>query len=1190
MRMGRVDIPGELLRAQRAGSLVIFAGAGVSMGPPSNLPNFRGLVNAIAAGTGQTMGTDEPEERFLGRIDRRHANVHDRAAQILNAPDSSASPIHHDLLRLFPSASDVRLVTTNFDPHFDTAGVNVFGAPLETFYEPALPLGDDFSGLVYIHGSASRQPYRFVLTDEDFGRGYLTEGWARRFLRGMYSGYTVLFVGYSHRDVPMHYLARGLPPTGIGPRFALIDADDDPERWRFLRVEPIVYPMDSAHDHSELGTCIATWATLANEGALGMEVRIRGLTAGLPPNNQEDQSYLSWAVENPEAVRFFTRHASGPAWLEWLDAHELLSALFEPAPLTAAQEDLAAWMARLFIPLHSDNLFLLAIRRRGQWNPRVTALIAWHLAFTPECNDTAILAKWVPVLLQEQSLSASALEGLLRKCMTLDAPEPGIALFSHLITPKLEPDRRISYFDNPESAANRSPVTVDIHFRTNHHELNAAWTEYLKPRISRVGEILWPSLVAHLGRAHSLRLMWEGPEQNWDPLSYGRSAVEPHEQDDYAKSEDVLIDAVRDILEWKIANQGDHGKRDVELIAAARATLLNRIAIHGVRLSRAWAADLKIEWLLASGFLFRWGMKHETYLLLRDAFADSSAERRDEVLLQVDQLDTVYPTLEPRTVDYERFNLLSWLLVVCPADPGLTRRINEIRIRNPQTAFAVREYPDLDHWGGASWESEEETSTDEDPRTLSFQEVSRKIQAARRQQGTPWGLPAFLRQVRNTVSEEPDWGIALAQHLLTTGEHSEDAWAAVIQGWTSATLSEPQWIQILGLAIEDDVIALGKSSFAEFLHQSVDGGQPGLPSALWIEADALAVRVWQSPPDQDEPDTEDWLQRALNHQAGKLIRFWLKLLELQRAATSDADRSGIPENLKDRFEMAIADDGSRGAVGVAMLASQLNFLYYIDEQWTRTSIFPLFDWARRPCVALQAWDGFLAWASWNPTLFLEVRPLFALAFTHLSLELANRRERFTEYVAVIALFGSTSPLEDEWLPSFLTASESTDRKAFARHLGFHLRGMTDEQKTHLWNRWLHNYFTMRLTGVPMPLTDAEIIEMIEWAVLMPTVFAEAVNILVQTRPAEIDNSRLFYDFRESELPLLVPDSCVQLVEFILNIPTVPQYVLPDLEAMLRRLIGPASSRQALLRCCERLGGKGALHALDLRDAINTQYG
>jgi hypothetical protein len=44
MILDPLDIPDELLEAQERGRLVVFAGAGVSRGAPSNLPDFKGLA------------------------------------------------------------------------------------------------------------------------------------------------------------------------------------------------------------------------------------------------------------------------------------------------------------------------------------------------------------------------------------------------------------------------------------------------------------------------------------------------------------------------------------------------------------------------------------------------------------------------------------------------------------------------------------------------------------------------------------------------------------------------------------------------------------------------------------------------------------------------------------------------------------------------------------------------------------------------------------------------------------------------------------------------------------------------------------------------------------------------------------------------------------------------------------------
>ena len=54
-----VDMPQTLILAQREGSLVVFAGGGVSMGNPANLPRYDELADVIAAGsvTRQPQGT-----------------------------------------------------------------------------------------------------------------------------------------------------------------------------------------------------------------------------------------------------------------------------------------------------------------------------------------------------------------------------------------------------------------------------------------------------------------------------------------------------------------------------------------------------------------------------------------------------------------------------------------------------------------------------------------------------------------------------------------------------------------------------------------------------------------------------------------------------------------------------------------------------------------------------------------------------------------------------------------------------------------------------------------------------------------------------------------------------------------------------------------------------------------------------
>ena len=55
------------------------------------------------------------------------------------------------------SGRPVRIVTTNYDLHLSTV-LSMRGIQLEEYIAPALPMGDDFTGVVYLHGSVQQEP------------------------------------------------------------------------------------------------------------------------------------------------------------------------------------------------------------------------------------------------------------------------------------------------------------------------------------------------------------------------------------------------------------------------------------------------------------------------------------------------------------------------------------------------------------------------------------------------------------------------------------------------------------------------------------------------------------------------------------------------------------------------------------------------------------------------------------------------------------------------------------------------------------------------------------------------------------------------------------------------------------------------------------------------------------------------
>ena len=408
MKIAGIDFPRPILDALRDGRLVVFAGAGVSMGEPASLPDFRTLAESIAQGTGELKCSKESEDQFLGRLQNKGVQVHTRAADELSKHNSQPNNLHLDLLRLFPDPASVRIVTTNFDLLFEGAAEQLFKCPPDEYAAPALPLGRKFNGIVHVHGVLDRED-EMVLTDSDFGRAYLTEGWVRRFLVDLFQSYTVLFVGYSHNDTVMNYLARALP-TGT-KRFALTGATTS-GRWQTLDITPVIYSQESSRDHGSLLFGVGGLARYARRGVLDWEREITEIAGNLPPIDDEASDIVHDALTDPVRTRFFTAAASHVEWIGWLERNRHLDNLISDSAEDITEQDrlLAKWLAERFAHDHADHLFHLIARRNLQmhrelWLPLANAigyaqdqalapkdLARW--GFDTDCNGSSTPLAW----------------------------------------------------------------------------------------------------------------------------------------------------------------------------------------------------------------------------------------------------------------------------------------------------------------------------------------------------------------------------------------------------------------------------------------------------------------------------------------------------------------------------------------------------------------------------------------------------------------------------------------------------------------------------------------------------------------------------------------------------------------------------------------------------------------------------
>lgn len=282
------SIPDVLLQRCDEGRVVFLCGAGVSL--PSGMPNFVDLTKHVIEFfdppadsdimsafrpwmVDEESATNVPLDQIFNLLHLEYGKneVNALVTARLNTPlESKRLGREHNLIRRISSSQGgiPQIVTTNFDRLFEMGWA---GKDLPKHQPPAFPdlnYGSTIEGVTYLHGrlvDATSESHPYVLSSADFGRAYLSEGWATNFIRHLLERYTVVLVGYKAEDPPVKYLLQGLNHDGQYDRSRLYAFDRGlPEeieaKWRDRGVTAIGYA-----DHPCFWRSMEAWANRADD-------------------------------------------------------------------------------------------------------------------------------------------------------------------------------------------------------------------------------------------------------------------------------------------------------------------------------------------------------------------------------------------------------------------------------------------------------------------------------------------------------------------------------------------------------------------------------------------------------------------------------------------------------------------------------------------------------------------------------------------------------------------------------------------------------------------------------------------------------------------------------------------------------------------------------------------------------------
>ncbi|WP_085717674.1 SIR2 family protein [Pseudomonas sp. B28(2017)] len=290
------DIPDSLISAREEGRVVFFCGAGVSI--PAGFPSFLKLTLEVMKGLGVSNQSENPISAYKKMIEIACSKecppdytlpfsfdqvfyllqqeygllaVEQEVSSALRLKKSTFIDNHKAILRLSKNSNqNPQVVTTNFDLLFEQAQRGVL-----THVQPALPdltSGVLPEGVIYLHGrlagkSISDHKSRLIISSADFGRAYLADGWANRFIKHLAQQYVIVLLGYSAEDPPVRYLLEGMhsKSAGVGGSIYAFDRGTQErvdQNWRHKGVNGIAF-----NDFDDLWSSIGAWADYSEDSS-----------------------------------------------------------------------------------------------------------------------------------------------------------------------------------------------------------------------------------------------------------------------------------------------------------------------------------------------------------------------------------------------------------------------------------------------------------------------------------------------------------------------------------------------------------------------------------------------------------------------------------------------------------------------------------------------------------------------------------------------------------------------------------------------------------------------------------------------------------------------------------------------------------------------------------------------------------
>ncbi len=1103
MYLNNIDFPNQILDAIQNNKLVVFAGAGASVDKPTSLPNFPELAKEIAEDTGKTL-KKEPCEVFLGALKAGGIDVNGIAAHILTDSCRKHNELHEAIVDLFSSPENVKIVTTNYDQMFEQV-LEERAITALVYNSPALPLGNDISGIIHIHGNVNDPKY-MVVTDEDFGKAYLTEGYASRFLIKLFESYIVLFVGYSYNDTILRYLSRAMSREHSANRFIL--TDDTKSDWSSLGISAINFPKRS---YAVMRNGIIKLGIYAKKTLWDWRNQFIEI-ADNPPKDLTFETQIDYCLENEDRSRVLSNCIHGVGWLELLDRKDVFSCCFSDSkPVSGNGALWANWLSDGFVGSDDINLIKLFAKHGNRFSNSFSEIVLRKIVRDESRLSDEHLREYI-TLLDQRLTDPWILSRLIEITYARQFYHLSLHLFEKLFGFSIKLEKSI-WLDGDHLEPRHSMVG-------DYYIVNNAWGLINQEVTSRYA----PEVLSFVQKAieevhHQYAEMGHASDEK-EPWPMSMLVVEDREKEYSKEPFHVLVQAFLQ----SVQALGEHDDLRFYLKRGlnSKSILLRKIALRAIRESDCFNDDEKVAMICDESLTWYMEGKEQVFLLAKGAFPNASSEMQNRLLDTIEEGPSDY--IEIRDKQYSIYNWCVWLQKTDPTNERIESIINLILSKYN---FAPREHPELSIVvSDGVWATDKSPATSREMMEMPVEKLTELLLDYKEDDFEGPTRRGLLNTFSECVKNNTPWAKRLIDYFIKDKIDNAEIWSRLFRGIEEAELSIEEAIS--WCADLDNAAALipDAKEAAHFLWKVLQNEEI---QQIFKEHEQklfdLSIKLWNQR-DTVKPSGMRLIDKTLNTATGVVLMCWIYMV-------SYSDNEGIPVPYITRFEEALQINSWEREVVICILAGHFNFLCYRDRTWCIAHFKPMLT-GKNKKIYMSAWEGVVYFSGRISKDTADIMaPIYFKAVKNINWLEGDARTRFIELYLTLLIFVVEKPTL-KFIPEFYKSASEEIRNQFVKAIGQRLRDMDPETKSSWWNRWLKRFIENRKGNKPIELPESECSTLFMLLLRLDFVFEDAVKILCRGNiPSSLDNL-FWYELEEKKLALVHSHSTAKLLIMLLN--------------------------------------------------------